>query len=423
MSNGNYIAPGENRPCVLILYVECTLSAWPLPAGDWKKSLDGAFGFAVDAAAKRFNLRKEDLEVKISDPSYKNSRLKPEAWARQNYTRVVPKPHQGLEGENTRLKALNSKLILQVTKQKEEIENKLMKVNKEQAEKIQELQKDSRESLKEENTKLMERVAKLAEETSKLKEELTDLSRQLSAQGRQLSALEQRLSALRMVERVLLQKLCEAAREKCVRLAREADVEIPLAADGKTNWNAFYNIPESIPRRLHAGAHQVVESEEVFLDTVLELTLNEFRTKMENILILQRIFVPSNFLPSIAILSSSRVSAVLNIGRYDPPWLSRFFFCWGPSTPTIFFVFSDLESLSGGVEGSCKRPNPIAILPTCSFFHLTPGYIREQCRRAHRMARHFYGISAIGPATQMRHDGILGLLVSGHELSASSNII
>ncbi|XP_024542173.1 uncharacterized protein LOC9647425 [Selaginella moellendorffii] len=132
-----------------------------------------------------------------------------------------------------------------------------MKVNKEQAEKIQELQKDSRESLKEENTKLMERVAKLAEETSKLKEELTDLSRQLSAQGRQLSALEQRLSALRMVERVLLQKLCEAAREKCVRLAREADVEIPLAADGKTNWNAFYNIPDrGIVKRCsaHRGA-------------------------------------------------------------------------------------------------------------------------------------------------------------------------
>ncbi|XP_024542100.1 centromere-associated protein E [Selaginella moellendorffii] len=257
--SGNYIAPGENRPCVPIFYVECTLSAWPLPAGDWKKSLDGAFGFAVDAAAKRFNLRKEDLEAKISDPSYKNSRLTPEAWARQNYIRVVPKPDQGLEGENTRLKDLNSKLILQVTNQKEEIKNtkdKLMKVNKEQAEKIQELQKDSREivSLKEENTKLTERVAELEEklkeetlkrkeETSKLKEELTDLSRQLSAQGRELSALQQRLSALRMFERVLLRKLCKAAREKCVRLAREADVEIPLAADGKINWNEFFNIP------------------------------------------------------------------------------------------------------------------------------------------------------------------------------------
>ncbi|EFJ29117.1 hypothetical protein SELMODRAFT_410667 [Selaginella moellendorffii] len=314
----NYIAPGA---CVPIFYVECTLSAWPLPAGDWQKSLDGAFGFAVDAAAKRFSLRKEDLEAKISDPSYKNSRLKPEAWARQNYIRVVPKPHQGLEGENTRLKALNSKLILQVTKQKEEIENKLMKVNKEQAEKIQELQKDSRESLKEENTKLTERVAeleeklkeetskrkeetsKLKDETSKLKDETSKLKEELSAQGRQLSAQGKRLSGLRMVERVLLRKLCEAAREKCVRLTREADVEIPLAADGKTNWNAFFNIPgvvallndagltvgleyaRSIPRRLHAGVHQVVESEEVFVDTVLELMLDEFRTKMENILV------------------------------------------------------------------------------------------------------------------------------------------
>ncbi|EFJ17649.1 hypothetical protein SELMODRAFT_420944 [Selaginella moellendorffii] len=309
-SSGNYIAPGENRPSVPILYVECTLSAWPLPAGDWKKSLDGAFGFAVDAAAKRFNLRKEDLEAKISDPSYKNSRLKPEAWARQNYIRVVPKPDQGLEGANMRLKDLNSKLILQVTNQKEEIKNtkdKLMKVNKEQAEKIQELQKDSGESLKEENTKLTERVAKLEEqleeETSKLKEELTDQSRQLSAQGRQLSALQQRLSALHMVERVLLRKLWEAAREKCVRLAREADVEIPLAADGKINWNAFFNIPgvvallndagltvgleyaRSIPWRLHAGMHQVVDSEEVVVDTVLELMPNEFWTKMENILV------------------------------------------------------------------------------------------------------------------------------------------
>ncbi|EFJ17656.1 hypothetical protein SELMODRAFT_420954 [Selaginella moellendorffii] len=308
--SGNYIAPGENRPCVPILYVECTLSAWPLPAGDWKKSLDGAFGFAVDAAAKRFNLRKEDLEAKFSDPSYKNSRLTPEAWARQNYIRVVPKPDrqdQGLEGTNTRLKALNSTLILQVTNQKEEIKNTKAqndKLMKEQAEKIQELQ-DSREivGLKEENTKRKERVAKLEEETSKLKEELTDLSRQLSAQGRQLSALEQRLSALRLFERVLLRKLCEAAREKCVRLAREADVEIPLAANGKTNWNAFFNIPgvvallndagltvgleyaRSIPRRFHAGTYQVVESEEVFVDTVLELMLNEFRTKMENILV------------------------------------------------------------------------------------------------------------------------------------------
>ncbi|XP_024530629.1 uncharacterized protein LOC9646037 [Selaginella moellendorffii] len=309
--SGNYIAPGENRPCVPILYVECTLSAWPLPAGDWKKSLDGAFGFAVDAAAKRFNLRKEDLEAKISDPSYKNSRLRPEAWARQNYIRVVPKLDQGLEGTNTRLKALNSTLILQVTNTKAQ-NDKLMKVNKEQVEKIQELQKDSREivSLKKEITKLTERVAKLEEETSKLKErtsklkeEFSALGRQLSAQGRELSALRQRLSVLRMFERVLLRKLCEAAREKCVRLAREADVEIPLAADGKTNWDAFFNIPgvvallndagltvgleyaRSIPRRLLAGASQVVESEEVFVDTVLELMPNEFRTKMENILV------------------------------------------------------------------------------------------------------------------------------------------
>ncbi|EFJ17542.1 hypothetical protein SELMODRAFT_420951 [Selaginella moellendorffii] len=305
-------------------------------SGDWKKSLDGAFGFAVDAAAKRFNLRKEDLEAKISDPSYKNSRLTPEAWARQNYIRVVPKPDQGLEGTNTRLKALNSTLILQVTNQKEEIKNTKAqndKLMKEQAEKIQELQKDSMEivSLKEEITKLKERVAKLEEETSKLKErtsklkeEFAALGRQLSAQGRELSALRQRLSALRLFERVLLRKLCEAAREKCVRLAREADVEIPLAADGKTNWDAFFNIPgqvflflflcfllshvtfisfrvvallndagltvgleyaRSIPRRLLAGAYQVVELEEVFVDTVLELMPNEFRTKMENILV------------------------------------------------------------------------------------------------------------------------------------------
>ncbi|EFJ31092.1 hypothetical protein SELMODRAFT_409010 [Selaginella moellendorffii] len=157
---------------------------------------------------RNFNLRKKDLEAKISDPSYKNSSLKPEAWARQNYIRVFPKPDrqdQGLEGTNTRLKALNSTLILQ-------------------------------------------------------------------------------------------------AREKCVRLVGEADVEIPLAADGKTNWNAFFNIlgvmallndagltvgleyARSIPRRLHASVHQVVESE-VFVDTMPELTLNEFRTKMENILV------------------------------------------------------------------------------------------------------------------------------------------